>query len=1017
MAKWTTPGIGFTEVDNTSITSTDNQEAVGAIVFQSNRGRPNQRIFSDSLSAFQREFGTAESVNDYGHIAASLYFGYGGSEALYGIRATMGDEKYAQIQYPLTNSPDVQNMDTIQYTNYIDSKGDDVLDLIQAVDSTSVTFDETVFSQLSEGDFSYAAKSYVDSFQDLYDMLNGIDTTYTYIFREPSTDDIEEGQAYYFSMGGSHTVYSKSGSDDSYAYNKNFTSRSDLVTLKSNYTSYSIGLDDGSSDVPYYNISSTDYFYIGSTKYSLTLLYIPSAYTLNSQATSLRIYTSITSGTSYTLEEIAALSYNAYLDSSTYYCTFAAYGLTITNWDDGYKNTYVVVQSTPTDTPFEDIAIYSPTLAYGMAVTPYGESETINYMVTAASGFSCVDAASDTDKKKILYAIAAQYNIDPMEISSSSYGIVTYTDAKSGEEESILVKILSSYDSPDSICKSCISDIEGIGYIYNYTWSMYMGYQDTSLTIASNYGVSSSVNLVKPWQIGKDLDSNGSKIINQLVAMSTTEALSLDKYSDGYTSNTYTDYDPGNGDIETYNSVKSNQMVIAAIGPGEFGNNIGISVITPEAAEYPALYSSTLFNWKYKYDDAELVDSDTGGNNYLENPNDLVWKKVYRINVYSKTSSQNEDTWGFGLTALQTEPLESWYVSNDPNAKDENGNSLYAPIVINGNSNYIYISRHSLASSYTQYKSSYAIPEMTLSIYQLTGGENSNSNYIKEKLRALDLYSDRKKCDFDYLFNVEGASGVDYKFKQLQIKIGNIAKSRGMCLGIIQATSMEAKTAKKKISEANDYKSLNGSSYVVAYDGYDLYYSSDIDSYVYIPRSVAGAVACANVDVSYHPWSAPAGVDRGLVEYSLGPLTKLSDSDFGKLYSNNINSTLEYPAYGTVLMGQKTLQKKDTALNRIDVRKLCNYIEKELEDLLLPYLFQKNTASTRSSIKSTVDTFLSVIEAGEGIISRTIEVVTDSSDPHLLYVKITFVPAESIERIEVVLTLNRSTSSVNTSEE
>jgi hypothetical protein len=119
-----------------------------------------------------------------------------------------------------------------------------------------------------------------------------------------------------------------------------------------------------------------------------------------------------------------------------------------------------------------------------------------------------------------------------------------------------------------------------------------------------------------------------------------------------------------------------------------------------------------------------------------------------------------------------------------------------------------------------------------------------------------------------------------------------------------------------------------------------------------------------------------------------------------------------FPAYGEVIMGQKTMLKKESALNRIDIRKLCNFIEKRLESKLIPYLYQKNTTTNRSSMKTAVDTFLGRIQSGQGILKREVNVIPDQKDTHLVYVNISFDPAESIERIEVTLILNRSTGTI-----
>ena len=109
--------------------------------------------------------------------------------------------------------------------------------------------------------------------------------------------------------------------------------------------------------------------------------------------------------------------------------------------------------------------------------------------------------------------------------------------------------------------------------------------------------------------------------------------------------------------------------------------------------------------------------------------------------------------------------------------------------------------------------------------------------------------------------------------------------------------------------------------------------------------------------------------------------------------------------------------KKTSALNRINVRGLVNYIEKHLESLLQPFLFQNNTSTTRSTMLSTVDSFLSGIMANQGITAKSVVVKPDPRDSHLVYVNISIRPAEAIEFIQVTTTINRAETSITTTDD
>ena len=121
--KWSTPGIGFREIDNTVRPNADPGDGIGAIVLNANRGYPNQRILCTTIDKFHEFFGTPDNPNQYGHFAAQVYFDQGGATQLLVVRATMGDEGYAQIQYPYTDAGEDKNKDANSETlSFVDNE-------------------------------------------------------------------------------------------------------------------------------------------------------------------------------------------------------------------------------------------------------------------------------------------------------------------------------------------------------------------------------------------------------------------------------------------------------------------------------------------------------------------------------------------------------------------------------------------------------------------------------------------------------------------------------------------------------------------------------------------------------------------------------------------------------------------------------------------------------------------------------------------------------------------------------
>ena len=974
-----TPGIGFSEVDNTVAPNATPGDGIGAIVINANRGYPNQRVLCTSIDKFHEYFGTPDSPNQYGHFAAQVYFEQGGATQLLAVRATQGDEGYAQIQYPYTNSINKQDLNKIhQRLDFVDNEMLDNLKIVEPITSGDIdedTRDKEGFKDGAgldgnEGVFEYRAKSKVGCVKDIFNSV--YETGDIYVYRDTDYADSVTGSAYYDGNGDAM-----------------FAVTSGSITLTSGDT---------------FNQSLTSAYYdeAASAAYYETVIKIDSSASLSGETLTQKVYAQKIDDASMDLSDIMGISQmpkNMNVEPKD------VKKLSLIDWDDSLTKSFVVKT--------EDWeGSKKPVEVKALQFTEYGTADSKFILVKGDVIARSCKGADEAD----LRAAADLYGLQVSDINNDLYAILKYKLAKDEDfensEEQLVLAVVNKSKYGEQPSGSHVNSKANAALEYEYTWSLFKEINAKKIKISATYGSPVTKAIIKPWQIG-DLDSE----VNPLVAISSTEVFSdpTGNWKDGYTASCETDSEPGNGDIESYQSDKENQLIIAAIGPGEFGNDVGISVITPEAAKIPALYGPNAFSWLYRYDDEDKVDAD--GLDYQQNPNNLTWKKVYKINVYVKAHSKTAAVWGFGLDALMSSPVESWLVSNDPSAKDENGNSLWAPYVINGKSNYIYVSKKSVQNAADERYGGYNMPEMTWSIYQMTGGSNSKLNNVKEKTKALDLFKNRKKATLDYLFNVEPIDTFSgkQKYMAMQTRIGQLASQRKMDLGLIQCTSKEAKTIRLKLSEGKMFSFPDGS-YVAGYDGYDRYFDPFTSTWVELPKSVAGAVACCFCDTYLQPWLAPAGTTQGQIRYSDRSMIGLEEDEFGQLYDINVNASQFIQGSGECLMGQKTMLKKESALNRIDIRKLCNFIEKRLEGKLMPFLYRKNTSTERSTMKTAVDTFIGRIQSGGGIESRKVEVIPDEKNKHLVYVKISFVPTESIERIEVVLILNRNAGTISASE-
>ena len=140
---------------------------------------------------------------------------------------------------------------------------------------------------------------------------------------------------------------------------------------------------------------------------------------------------------------------------------------------------------------------------------------------------------------------------------------------------------------------------------------------------------------------------------------------------------------------------------------------------------------------------------------------------------------------------------------------------------------------------------------------------------------------------------------------------------------------------------------------------------------VLVPPSTSMLQVIAYNDQVAYPWFAPAGFNRGLLSNadSVGYLTSeneyqpvvLNQGQRDVLYTNNINPIAYFPNRGIVVWGQKTLNPIASALDRVNVARLINYLSYNLNILALPFLFEQNDHQTRASVVTVFNSFMGTL--------------------------------------------------------
>jgi hypothetical protein len=153
---------------------------------------------------------------------------------------------------------------------------------------------------------------------------------------------------------------------------------------------------------------------------------------------------------------------------------------------------------------------------------------------------------------------------------------------------------------------------------------------------------------------------------------------------------------------------------------------------------------------------------------------------------------------------------------------------------------------------------------------------------------------------------------------------------------------------------------------------------------VWVPASTVIPGVYAFNDKVSAPWFAPAGINRGGLSTVLQAELKLTQGNRDTLYSNNINPIATLPKQGVVVYGQKTLQKSQSALDRVNVRRLMIELKSYIKQIADTVVFEQNTITTRNSFIARVTPFLEGIQQKQGLYAYKVVMDDTNNGPAVI---------------------------------
>jgi uncharacterized protein len=251
----------------------------------------------------------------------------------------------------------------------------------------------------------------------------------------------------------------------------------------------------------------------------------------------------------------------------------------------------------------------------------------------------------------------------------------------------------------------------------------------------------------------------------------------------------------------------------------------------------------------------------------------------------------------------------------------------------------------------------------------------------------------------EYLFNVISAPGLTYdKHSTVLDTVISLAETRGDCIAVVDLYSYGA-----TVSNVTGKAALLNSSYAAAYWPW-LQTASGNGKNVWIPASVVIPGVFAFTDGAAAPWFAPAGLVRGGIPGVIQAERKLTRNDRDILYNGKVNPIATFPGTGIAVFGQKTLQTKASALDRVNVRRLLIELKKFIGDQAKNLVFEQNTVATRNKFLATVNPYLDTVVQRQGLYAYRVVMddtnnTADVVDRNQLVGQIFIQPAKTAEFI------------------
>jgi hypothetical protein len=243
---------------------------------------------------------------------------------------------------------------------------------------------------------------------------------------------------------------------------------------------------------------------------------------------------------------------------------------------------------------------------------------------------------------------------------------------------------------------------------------------------------------------------------------------------------------------------------------------------------------------------------------------------------------------------------------------------------------------------------------------------------------AIDILSNRDQYDINLLFTpglVDNASN-----HSTVITRGiNMCEDRGDTMYVIDPTYKGS-----TVGQAQQSAEQRNTNYGAMYYPWCQLPDADLGRNVWVPPSAVVSAVYSFNDLVAHPWYAPAGLNRGVLDTVIQTERLMTQNDRDNLYLKSVNPIATFPRTGVCVWGQKTLQKKASALDRINVRRLLIDAKRFVAFTVKYLVFENNTIETRARFLELVDPYFRRVQNQQGLYDYRIIIDNSNNTPDVI---------------------------------